>query len=325
MPNRIVQVWKGTLGIEQRHADHYAEHGFAIVEEFLSPEELQGAREELQEVLPGWIEWCDDPNGSPPTRPEPPRRNIWRFPFPGKWLNHITLHPELRQLAQQFAGGSDLYCEQGNLHAKRKGDGSDVDQSMHCDYGNHTLAYPPNLPEYWQTAYLLYYTEVTINHAPTAVCSWKHYPESLRVPSFYTREQRPELYDNEVKVVVPAGGLFIYSMRTFHRGTPFLAEGGRIGEFITYSPASWRWLGIDSWPVEAPRREFRKWIEQATPEERELFGFPRAGHSYWTEETLEGVSARYPRDGHGAVSRSSGTAIMNKDSAGTFRRTVERN
>ena len=282
------------MGIEEHHAKHYAEHGFAIVEQFLTTDELDGAREELREVLPGWLEYCETPSEEPTSWSNPGRRNIWRFPFPGRWLNHITLHPELRELARRFTGGAELYCEQGSLHAKRRGDRSDQDQIMHCDYGNHTLAYPPNLPEYWQTAYLLYYTDVTLQHAPTAVCSWKHYPERLRFPAHYTREQRPSLYENEVKVVVPAGGLLIYSMRTFHRGTPFTADGGRVGQFITYSPAAWRWLGIDSWSAEAIRPEFRQWIERASTIERELFGFPEPGHPYWTEETLEGVSARYP-------------------------------
>lgn len=285
------------MGIEQRHVDQYREHGFAIVENFLSEEELHGAREELKELLPGWIEYSDDQTLDPPPwpNPTPRRRNIFRFPYPGKWLNHITLHPELRAFAREFTNGEDLYCEQGSLSAKKKGDGSDQDQVMHCDFTNHTLAYPPDLPEYWQTAYLLYYTDVDIDSAPTAVCSFKHYPESLRWPSFYSREQRPELYDNEVKVVVPAGGLFAYSMRTFHRGTPFKKENSRVAEFITYSPAAWRWLGIDSWSIEAPRPEFRVWIEQASPTERELFGFPHVGHSYWTEETIRGVNARYPK------------------------------
>lgn len=282
------------MGIEKQHEEHYAEHGFAIVEDFLTPDELAGARSELREALPGWIEYCEDPSSEPEAWSQPRLRPVHRFPFPGRWLNHITLHPQLQKLARQFAGGSELFCEQSNLHAKRKGDGSDVDQRMHCDYGNHTLAYPPNLPEYWQTAYLLYYTEVSHELAPTAVCSWQHYPEKLRVPAHYTREERPALYENEVKVVVPAGGLLIYSMRTFHRGTKFVANGGRLGHFITYTPAAWRWLGIDSWSKEAIRPEFRPWIERATPAERKLLGFPKPGHSYWTEETLEGVSARYP-------------------------------
>ena len=284
------------MPLEQRHVDHYREHGFAIVENFLTEEELHGAREELKERFPGWIEYSDDQTLDPPPWPSGPpyRRGIFRFPYPGKWLNHITLHPQLREFAAEFAGGVDLYCEQGNLSFKKKGDSSDRDQAMHCDYINHTLAYPPDLPEYWQTAYLLYYTEVDVNSAPTAVCSTTHYPESLRWPAHYTREQRPELYDNEVKAVVPAGGLLAYSMRTFHRGTPFLQDGARVGEFITYSPAAWRWLGIDSWSVEATRREFYDWIQKASMEERELFGFPEAGHPYWTAETIEGVNARYP-------------------------------
>jgi hypothetical protein len=28
--------------------------------------------------------------------------------------------------------------------------------------------------------------------------------------------------------------------------------------------------------------------------QRDLFGFPRPGDPYWTEETLAGVAARYP-------------------------------
>ena len=132
-------------------------------------------------------------------------------------------------------------------------------------------------------------------HAPTAVCSWKHYPEKLRVPSTYTREQRPEIYDNEVKVTVKAGSLLAYSMRTFHRGTPFLADAGRIVAFVTYAPAAWKWLGIVGWSREAIRPAFREWIQRATPEERTLLGFPAPGHEYWTDETLDGVGGRYPK------------------------------
>lgn len=95
-------------------------------------------------------------------------------------------------------------------------------------------------------------------------------------------------------MTAPAGSLLAYSMRTFHRGTPFRADAGRIGQFITYAPAAWKWLGITGWPTEAIRPEFRAWIEQASPAERTTLGFPPPGHRYWTEETLSGVAARYP-------------------------------
>jgi len=41
--------------------------------------------------------------------------------------------------------------------------------------------------------------------APTAVCSKKFYDNEIHWPAHYSREDRAELYDNEVKVTVPAG------------------------------------------------------------------------------------------------------------------------
>jgi hypothetical protein len=271
--------------------DHYREHGYVIVENFLSDEEIEGARADIDVLRPGWIDFCLDPaKGKPPAWDQPLRS---RFPFPGDHLNAITVHPELRRMAAELAGGADLYCEQSDLSLKCMGHPADMDQQMHCDYLNHTLAYPPDAAEYWQTAYLLYYTDVTAAHAPTAVCSRQHYPEKILWPSMYSRQARPELYANEVKAIVPAGSLLAYSMRTFHRGTPFQDEVGRAAQFITYAPAACKWLGIVGWGSKAIRPDFARWIGRANTAEREAFGFPPAGHPYWTDETIAGVSARY--------------------------------
>lgn len=281
--------------ITEAHVEHYREHGYAVVEEFLTPTEREEALDEWRELLPGWVEFCHDAS-SPKPADSPPRGrpHAFHFPYRGARLNAITLHPDLIAFAQRMAAGAPMYCEQSHLTFKHKGHPGDQDQAMHCDYGNHTLAYPPDDPAYWQTAYLVYYTEVTANHAPTAVCSRRHYPEKILWPAHYRREERPALYDNEVRVIVPAGSLLIYSMRTFHRGTPFLAEGGRLAHFVTFAPAAWKWLGIVGWSAQAIKPSFRSWIETATPAQRELLGFPPPGHAYWTEETLAGVSARYP-------------------------------
>jgi hypothetical protein len=48
-----------------------------------------------------------------------------------------------------------------------------------------------------------------------------------------------------------------------------------------------------AWPKQSPER-WAKFIPQCSVRERDLFGFPRPGDPYWTEETLAGVSARYP-------------------------------
>ena len=252
------------------HAAHYREQGYAVVDRFLDEEALTGALDELREVLPGWVEYCEDPARSTPVHPPQARASSLMFPYAGDRLNAITLHPELRRFAADNVGHDDIYCEQSHLHAKYRGSNEDQEQSMHCDFAYHTLAYPPNLPEYWQTAYLLYYTQVTAELAPTAACSWRHYPEKIRWPNRYTREERPEIYENERRIIVPAGSLFIYSMRTFHRGTPFEADGGRIAQFITYAPAAWKWLGIVGWSVQGVKPEFRRWMERAMPAEREL-------------------------------------------------------
>lgn len=278
--------------ITPAHINHYREHGYVVVENFLSAAEVDGARADIEALRPGWIDFCIDPAQGKPADWQRPV--LARFPFPGDRLNAITVHPELRRMAAELAQTEDLYCEQSDLSLKCKGHPADADQHMHCDYLNHTLAYPPASPAYWQTAYLIYYTDVTQDHAPTAVCSRRHYPEEILWPAMFSWDARPDLYDNEVKVIVPAGSLFAYSMRTFHRGTAFRQDVGRAAQFITYAPAAWKWLGIVGWGSKAIRPDFARWISAASVDERSAFGFPSPGHPYWTNETIAGVSARYP-------------------------------
>ena len=285
------------MRITDEHEAHYRKHGFAIVENFLTDEELASALSDFDQVVPGWVDYARDPSGPKPefyNKPFPDQRGIPHFPYKGQSLNALSFHPELRRFSQLMCDGGEIYCEQSHLSYKASGQGN-FDQAMHLDYGNHNLAYPPDRPEYWQTAFLYYFTDVTTECGPTAVCSKTHYPERILVPAGYTREQRPEIYDNEVKVTVPAGSLLIYSMRTFHRGTAITGDNhGRLGMFVTYAPREGRWMGIVGWPVSAGKREFRQWIEQATVDERTAIGFPEAGHDYWTDETLDGVSGRFP-------------------------------
>ena len=287
---------RGVMGFTEHHIQHYREHGYAIVENFLSPDELSRSRADVEAFIPGWLDYAANPTGDRPVgwdEPQRSRRGV-RFPFRGEQLNANTLHPELRRFASLMSDGEPLFCEQSDLTYKCSGHYGDVDQPLHLDYVNHTLAYPPDVPRYWQTAFLLYYTDVETHQAPTAVCSWQHYRNEILWPAVYERSQRSELYDNEVKVTVPAGSVLAYSMRTFHRGTAFQAEGARIGHFISYAPKRPKWLGIVGWPEQGVYKSYSAWMAQATLEERELLGFPAPGDDYWSEETLAGVAARFP-------------------------------
>ena len=284
------------MRIGKEHIQHYQAHGFTIIKNFLAKDELSKAQAEIDEYLPGWLDYAQNPSRRKPNgwnSPKQSRRNM-RFPFHGSALNSITLHPELRRFASLMTGGEEIICEQSDLTYKCKGHAADEEQDMHLDFPNHTLAYAPDNPKYWQTAYLVYYTDVGINQAPTAICSWQNYQNQILWPSSHSRLSRPNLYEKEIKVIVPAGSVLIYSMRTFHRGTSFLRDGARIGQFISYAPKEPTWLGIVGWPEQGEYESFIPWMEQATPQERELIGFPKPDDDYWCKETLAGVSARYP-------------------------------
>jgi hypothetical protein len=54
------------------------------------------------------------------------------------------------------------------------------------------------------------------------------------------------------------------------------------------------WCGQVTFQHQGGTREMDNFIETATPEQRELVGFPPVGDPYWDEVTLAGVAARYP-------------------------------
>ena len=41
--------------------------------------------------------------------------------------------------------------------------------------------------------------------------------------------------------------------------------------------------------------QLARFVERATPRQREAIGFPPPGHPYWNEQTLAAVALRYPR------------------------------
>ena len=284
-----------TARFTQQDIEHYHAHGYVALPNFLSASELAAVHRDIDRVIPGWREAVDPSLPRPPDWREPPEmRENYRFPFPGDALNQIGFHPELRRFAEAVCGHSDFFCEQSDLTFKCKGHGRDVDQSMHMDFGNHTLAYPSSDPKYWQTTFLVYYTEVTERHAPTAVVPWEHYRQELHWPIVHSAAERPDLYQNEQRLLLPAGSVFAYSTRTYHRGTALQSDGGRVAHFVSYAPKNCPWLGIVSWPAQGVRKSYHRWIEQSSIAEREMLGFPPADHDYWTQETIRGVQARFP-------------------------------
>lgn len=275
------QSTTGTL-IDEHHLAHWLQHGYVLVPGFLSREELDEARDQIDRLLA---------NGG---KPENGVISV-EFPFDGGWLSRAIGHTELVSFVERAIGTRDVVLTQSHFWAKFAGAG-DYDQPLHVDYANNTLTYPREEGRFRQVSFSLYYSDVTEDLGPTYVVSQERTRDRFLYPNSWPRENFPELYTHEVPIVGPAGSLLIYGMRTFHRGSAFRASlGHRYNQFMVYRAAENLWMGLgrdyaglgDTGPM-------RCFLENATPRQRELIGFPGVGHPYWNDETIAGVGARYP-------------------------------
>jgi hypothetical protein len=54
------------------------------------------------------------------------------------------------------------------------------------------------------------------------------------------------------------------------------------------------WISWRGWAQYANKPEMRAWLAATSVRQRNVIGFPRPGHPYWSDETLALVHARYP-------------------------------
>jgi ectoine hydroxylase-related dioxygenase (phytanoyl-CoA dioxygenase family) len=142
---------------------------------------------------------------------------------------------------------------------------------------------------------ILYYSDVPAELGPTFVVSREKPKGQGLWPTFRPRKKFPELYREERPVLARAGDLLIFGMSTFHRAGEMTAEHGvRFSHHLVYRGARHAFNGYHQYSQFGEKPEMHRFIERATPRQREVLGFPPAGHSYWTRQTLEAVQARYP-------------------------------
>jgi ectoine hydroxylase-related dioxygenase (phytanoyl-CoA dioxygenase family) len=275
--------------ITDEHIAHWRRHGYVIVPDFLTPEELAEGQAALRRHFPTWEEHKENPERY---------RGLtgWiEFPFAGMALNNITTHPALIDFVSGVLGTEDVFITQAILWAKYAGVG-EWEQAHHMDFGNNTLVVPRDEGEFRQVPMILYYSDVTVDLGATRVVSQEVTADHGVWPLVIRKDDRPEVYEAEVPVTVTAGSLMIYSMRTFHRGSAFApgAEGARFSHHIVWRRAGFEWMGWRPFPREGNDPNMAAFLTQATPRQRSVLGFPAPGHPYWTAETVAGVAARYP-------------------------------
>jgi ectoine hydroxylase-related dioxygenase (phytanoyl-CoA dioxygenase family) len=286
--------------VDDADLEHWRRHGYVIVENFLDKDELDAAQENIERYMPTWPEYVRD---APRYRQMLGNNNMlatpqgWvmnAFPYTGDALNHVVLHPYLVEFAERLVGHDRLALSHAGLMGKYAGRG-DYEQQLHLDYSNNTLVFPGSGMTFCDIPAIVYYTDVDEQCGPTFVVSQELTREHVLGPRHRTRDEYREWYDAEVPVVCPAGSVFIYSMRTFHRGSAMRQkEGLRWTQHLAYHTDGPRWLGSATFQRAGGSPEMDHFLVNATPRQRELVGFPAAGDPYWDDETIRGVQDRYP-------------------------------
>jgi hypothetical protein len=275
--------------ITEGHVAHWLEHGFVLVPGFVDAATLEAAREVAYTYFPTAEEHEAAPHRYQDLPPQ------FSFPFRDGALNNISTGPDLVDAARRIVGTEDVFLTQSVIWAKYAGRG-DWAQRLHADYLNNSLVVPSEEPGFRQMASILYLEDVTLDLGPTYVVSRTLSREQPLVPATLPPDAVPHLYRAEQPVLAKAGTIMLYDMQLFHRGSRLLADHGvRLTFHNVFRGAGLEWMGWQAWPHEGLKGELRQFVEQATVEQLTVIGFPKPGHAYWTERTLDGVQARYPK------------------------------
>lgn len=277
------------MRVPNRALDEVREQGFSLVEGFLDESELKAAQDALWLHFPRPEEYFEEPSRYENLGTSQ-FAGVEEFPYRSWDLNHLAFHPDLVDAAERYLGTADLHLYKVELWAKYSG-AVNYDQPLHRDYGSHSLVVPRLESRYQQLTTFIFLSDVTEADGPTRIVP---YPDGKDVP--FTPLYLPfgELSDKEVSTTGPAGSLLVYRSDILHRGSDFTGSGrSRFSILADYQVRGTTWGGKMAWPKQSPQR-WAKLMPRASVRERDLFGFPRPGNEYWTEQTLADVAARYP-------------------------------
>lgn len=258
------------MRVTEQHIATLRKQGFAVVERFLTADEVARALAGFHRVFgPTFPEYLAGKRADY-------SQNL--FPWDDSGLNQTVLHPELISAAERIIGTRDIRLACSDINGRYAT--QEVQERFHVDFGNNTLG--PELPEDFSNVTLaLVLTEVRPGMAPTLMVPWGK-PDSAAVP-----------------MLLPAGSLYMYStMTTRHSASPFTApEGLRATCWTIWSRKDRPWEGRgwthkSSGPQKADA--YQRLISEATPRQLEMIGFPPPGDPLWTPAYLAGMARRYP-------------------------------
>jgi len=197
-------------------------------------------------------------------------------------LNDLVVHPRLVEFARLALAEDDVRIYQAAVWGKWAG-AVNYEQPLHQDT-NHTLLPPRMEPGYWHLESFLYLSDVDDGCAPPRL-----------VPNTRAGVAYEDLYEHEVTATGGRGTLLAYRSDVWHRGTDFARpDASRFVLVVAFRPAQADWWGYDAFPRLGSDGRFRAFVAGKTPDELALFGIPRPGHEFWTEQTVAAMAAKYP-------------------------------
>ena len=286
-------------------------NGYVVIERFFGGAQLRAIQEEIDSLLPGW----------PEARQLSARLRYHQFPFGNcgsgsrrtvvaDELNAATLDPHVVDFVRRCLGSNEILLNDSGLVGKYPR--GSYDQPHHQDYTKYSLVVPDSRAGFQQLQIFIYWHDVTADLGPTcilpdqftegvdgAVIPHPARPEAVAGRVVSREGCQPDLYDHEVKIIVPAGSLLAYHTGAFHRASAFTGQAGRrVSQHLIWRVADNYWNAGPSRGVSIVERcdepAVVRFLEMATPEQRALIGFPRPDSDYWCAETVRGVQRRYP-------------------------------
>jgi ectoine hydroxylase-related dioxygenase (phytanoyl-CoA dioxygenase family) len=279
-------------------ADAIATHGVALLPQIVTGQLLDDARREYATIYPAWPDYVarEAERGRPVDTMRADDEDFQLFgPFGLPALDAVPLLPAIGKIVDAVRGPGSVLL-QSHLWAKYGQLGASYELPLHADYSNHTVVYPSDDPRFMTVHGIVYYSDVTIADGPTCVLSRTITKDCGLVPYDKPPEVAPELYEQEVPVLAPAGSVMLYSLKLLHRVRAMQnPESLRMTHFFAYGPPDVPWLGWGRFLCAKPGLERQSLLERCSAADLLRLGFPAPGSEYWTEETVSGTAQLYPR------------------------------
>lgn len=317
---------KNDKKLSSNQIKQWKENGYLLIDGLLEEDIFEKAKNKLYSLYPHYD--SIDKTNTIANSQDFGSNGYLEFPCVYQEINDVTISNNIIYACEQLLD-EEVRLLQSDAWSKYGGDKNsnpknNRDQRIHVDYPNNTLVHPSSWDTPDAVAIIVYFNDHKKVGGGTAVVPkentndlnykwplianpgvaglpWLNDKESIEAilekdyPDVY--QFRKELYKKEKKVAYNPGTVLFYRHDIWHRGTP--VNLGQVRHVINlgYRRESCDWLTTwnPGWARPMYHETFflEKMIAQMTVKQRNILGFPKPGHKYWNQKTLEAVTKRY--------------------------------